>query len=532
MSDVPRLVLADALAPEGVAILEADDRLHVEDYSERSRAELEKGLAGAMGLIVRSGTEADAALIEAGDSLKVIGRAGVGLDNIDVEAATRRGIAVLNAPAGNTVSTAELAFALLLSAARRIPAADRSLRAERWDREAHRGVQLAGKTLGVVGAGRIGVEVIRRARAFGMNVIVADPYLTDERACDLDVELMELDDMLPRVDFLTLHVPLNPDTAGLLNEERISRLQPHAILVNTARGGIVDEGALAKALAEGRLFGAAMDVYGVEPLPVEHPLRDAPNLVLTPHLGAATHDARREVAIEIAAAVRAALVDDDYSAAVNMPPYLPRDRERLRPVLDLAERLGSVLGEVTEAGVSEVSVRYGGEVQRGLRLICSAVLIGLWRVRLDTSLNLINALPLARERGIRISRSRVSDVTGYRGMLEVSARAGEEVHVVTGGIESDGDLRLLRIDGYHVEVEPRGHLLIFKNRDEPGVVGDVGTRLGAAGVHIAEFHQARDLDAGESLAVLSLDEALTPDMLQGLRAIPAILYARGVRLDA
>ncbi len=532
MSDKPRLVLADALAPEGVEILEADSRLQVEDYSDRSRTELEKGLAGAMGLIVRSGTQADADLIEAGDSLRVIGRAGVGLDNIDVEAATRRGIAVMNAPAGNTVSTAELAFALLLAAARRILAADRSMRAGQWDRKTYRGAQLAGKILGVIGAGRIGVEVIRRARAFGMKVIVADPYLTHERACDLDVELVELDDMLPRVDFLTLHVPLNPETEALMNEERIARLRPHAILVNASRGGIVDEEALARALSEGRLSGAAMDVYAVEPLPAEHPLRDAPNLVLTPHLGAATHDAQREVAIEIAAAVRAALVDDDYGAAVNMPPYLPRDHERLRPVLDLAERLGLVLGEVTEAGVSEVSVRYGGEVPRGLRLISSAVLIGLWRVRLDTSLNLINALPLARERGIAVSRSRMGEVTGYRGILEVSVRAGEEVHVVTGGIESDGDLRLLRIDGYHVEVEPRGHLLIFKNRDEPGVVGDVGTRLGAAGVNIAEFHQARDLDTGESLAVLSLDEALTSAVLLDLRAIPAILYARGIRLDA
>jgi len=305
---------------------------------------------------------------------------------------------------------------------------------------------------------------------------------------------------------------VNLETEALMNEERIAHLQPHAILVNASRGGIVDEEALARALIEGRLSGAAMDVYAVEPLPAEHPLLEAPNLVLTPHLGAATHDAQREVAIEIAAAVRAALVDDDYGAAVNMPPYLPRDHERLRPVLDLAERLGSVLGEVTEAGVSEVSVRYGGEVSRGLRLISSAVLIGLWRVRLDTSLNLINALPLARERGIAVSRSRMGEVTGYRGILEVSVRAGDEVHVVTGGIESDGDLRLLRIDGYHV--------------------GDVGTRLGLAGVNIAEFHQARDLDTGESLAVLSLDEALTSDVLQDLRAIPAILYARGVRLDA
>ena len=532
MSDRPRVVLADAIAPEGVAILEADRRLQVEDYSTRSRVDLERGLAGATGLIVRSGTQADAALFAAAESLKVVGRAGVGLDNIDVEAATRRGVAVMNAPAGNTVSTAELAFALLLSAARRIPAADRSLRAGEWDRKAFRGAQLSGRTLGVVGAGRIGTEVIQRARAFGMKVIVADPYMTEERARDLYVDLMELDDMLPRVDFLTLHVPLTEETAGLLDADRIGRLQPHAVLVNAARGGMLDEAALASALREGRLAAAALDVYAIEPLPEQHPLREAPNLVLTPHLGAATHDAQRQVAIEIAASVRAALLEGDYRAALNMPPYDPGDRDRLRPVLDLAERMGSVLGEVTQGGVNEVSVRYGGEVQRGLRLISSAVLIGLWRVRLDASPNLINALPLARERGISVSRSRVGEVTGYRGTLEVSARGGDEVHVVTGGMEGDGGLRLLRIDGYHVEVEPRGHLLIFKNRDVPGVVGEVGTRLGAAGVNIAEFHQARDSETGESLAVLSLDERLSSDLLADLRSIPSIRYARGVRLDA
>ena len=532
MTDRPRVVLADSLAAEGVAVLEADHRLQVDDYSARSRTELETGLPGATGLIVRSGTQADAALIAAGDSLKVVGRAGVGLDNIDVDAATRRGVAVMNAPAGNTVSTAELAFALLLSAARRIPVADRSLRAGKWDRKAFRGAQLSGKTLGVIGAGRIGAEVIQRARAFGMKVMVADPYMTEERAQDLYVELVELDDMLPRVDFLTLHVPLTRETEGLLDAERIGRLQPHAVLVNAARGGILDEAALAAALREERLAAAALDVYAEEPLPADHPLRGAPNLVLTPHLGAATHDAQREVAIEIAASVRAALLDGDYSAAVNMPPYDRGDRDRLRPVLDLAERLGSVLGEVIQGGVGEVSVRYGGEVQRGLRLISSAALIGLWKVRLDTSINLINALPLARERGISVSRARVGEVTGYRGTLEVTARSGDESHVVTGGVEADGQLRLLRIDGCHVEVEPRGYLLIFRNRDEPGVVGEVGTRLGAAGVNIAEFHQARDPSTGDSLAVLSLDERPGPDLLTDLRSLPPILWARGVRLDS
>lgn len=532
MSATTRLVLADPLAPEGIAVLTADRSLEVDDYSSRSRDELKEGLAGAAGLIVRSATRADADLIEAGSSLRVIGRAGVGLDNIDVETATRRGIAVLNAPAGNTVSTAELAFALLMSIARRIPAADRSVRAGKWDRKAFRGSQLAGKTLGVVGAGRIGAEVILRARAFGMRVLVADPYMTPGRAADLSVELLELQDLLPEADFLTLHVPLTSETRGLITREHIRRMKPTAFLVNAARGGILDEVALAEALTEGRLAGAAVDVFEREPLPQDHPLRRAPNLVLTPHLGAATHDAQREVAIEIARVVRAALVDGDYGAAVNMPPSLPRDRERMKPVLDLAKRLGAVLGEHASGGVSEVTVQFGGDVERGLRLITSAVLVGLLRGQLDSSLNLINALVLARDRGIAVSRSRVGELAGYRGMLEVSVTVGGRSHSVAGGVRDDGKPRLRRLDGFPVNIEPRGHLLIVRNDDVPGVIGDVGTTLGSAGVNIAEFHQARDLETGEALAVLSLDEKLPPEVLEDIRSLPAVRHARVVALDS
>jgi D-3-phosphoglycerate dehydrogenase len=515
-----RLVLADALAPDGVSILSADETLQVEDYSGRSRAELKEALAGASGLIVRSGTQADAELIAAGESLRVIGRAGVGLDNIDVDAATRQGVAVLNAPAGNTVSTAELAFALLLSAARRIPAADRSVRDGEWDRKAFHGSQLAGKSLGVIGAGRIGAEVILRARAFGMRVMVADPYMTTDRAADLSVELLELEDMLPRADYVTLHVPLTRETAGLMDARRIGMLKSSAILVNAARGGIVDEGAL-----------AAVDVFDREPLAADHPLRDAPNLVMTPHLGAATHDAQRKVAIEIAEAVRAALVDGDYSAAINMPPSLPRDRDHLVPVLDLAERLGSIVAVVTDGGVNELSVRYGGEVARGLRLITSSVLVGLLRGRIEATPNLINALLLARERGIIVSRTRVGEVSDYRGLVEVSVEAGGERHTVSGGVEPDGELRLLRVDHYHVDVAPRGNLLIVRNADSPGVIGEVGTRLGTAGVNIAEFHHVRDLETREALAVLALDERPDADLLDNLRAIPSVRYVGEIRLD-
>ncbi len=524
-----RLLVADPLAEEGIRILEEAGDLHVEDYSSRSREELKRGLTGAAGLIVRSGTRADAELLEGADSLEVIGRAGVGLDNIDVEAATRLGIAVFNAPAGNTVSTAELAFALLLSVARRIPAADRSLRDGHWNRKGFRGSQLGGKTLGVIGAGRIGTEIIARARAFGMKVLVNDPYLMPQRAEDLGAELLALEAMLPRCEFVTLHVPLTDDTRDLIGAAELALMKPSAMLVNAARGGIVDEEALAEALNTGGLAGAALDVFAVEPLPADHPLRSAPGLVLTPHLGAQTPEAQREVAIEIAASVRDALLRGDYRAAVNVPAFGATDLERVGPVLDLARRLGVLLAVITDGRSGRVDVRLGGGLERGLPLVAAAAMEGYLRRSLAGPLNLINSMVLAAERGIEVTRSRTGSVTGYAGIIEVGA---SEAHgeLVVGALEDYDHPRLLRIGRYHVDVEPRGDMLLVRNRDVPGVIGDVGTLIGDSGVNIAEFHQARDTDTGEALAVLVLDESVPAELLEALRELPAVTDARQVAL--
>lgn len=530
--DRERVVLADSLDAEGVAILEADGRLCVDDCSGRSRDELKRHLSGAAGLIVRSGTRADAELFAAGPELRVVGRAGVGLDNVDVEAATRRGIAVLNAPAGNTVSTAELAFALLLAAARGIGQADRSVREGRWERGAFRGAQLAGKTLGVVGGGRIGTEVIGRARAFGMSVLVSDPYMSADRAGDLEVDLLELDELLPQVDFLTLHVPLTPETLHLVDARRLALMKPTAVLVNAARGGIVDEDALAAALDAGRLSAAALDVFEVEPLPADSPLRRARNLLMTPHLGAATRDAQREVAIEIAQAVRTALIEGDLGTAVNVAPSVAGDREALKLVLDLAERLGSILREIASGRVDEVSVRYGGDVQRGLRLIASAALTGLLRGRLDDPVNIINALLVARDHGVTVARSRIGVARGYRGRLEVEIRSDGQTHAVSGGVEPGGELRVLGIDGYHVDVAPSGNLLVVRSDDVPGGIGEIGTRVGRAGLHVAELHQARDLESGEALVVLATDEEPGDSLVAEIGALPAVRTVRAVRFGS
>jgi D-3-phosphoglycerate dehydrogenase len=527
-----RLILADPLSDEGLEILNASVGLIVDDYSSRSRSELLAGLPGSSGLIVRSATMADAELLEHADVLEVIGRAGVGLDNIDLEVATRRGIAILNAPGGNTISTAELAFALLLSAARGIPEAAASMRAGRWDRKSISGAQVAGKTLGVIGAGRIGTEVIRRARAFGMQVVVADPYLTASRAENLQVDVLSLEDLLAASDFVTVHVPLGDATKGLIGAEEIAHMRPTAVLINAARGGIVDETALATALRDGSLGGAALDVFEEEPLPADHPLRECPNLIMTPHLGASTPEAQREVAIEIARAVRDALLDGDLGSAVNVPSVPAADRDRGTEALDLARRLGTVLGELTEGATDSITVRYTGAPGAMLQLVASAAVEGYLSRRLAGPLNVINALMLAEDRGIEVSRSRVDRAGRGKDWIELTSVTGTESRQVAGKLTARGEPRLLRVDGFRVELSPVGTLLFVSNVDVPGVIGGLGTVLAEADVNIGEFHQSRDRDAGRALGVVSLDVDLTADELARVREIPGVQDVRQVRIGA
>lgn len=524
------VVLADAVSPEGVELLEAAEGLRVIDRAGAGRAVLREALAEADAIIVRSSTTVDAGLLDAAPRLRVIGRAGVGVDNIDVEEATRRGIAVLNAPGGNTVSTAELALGLLLAAARRIPAAERSLRGGAWDRSAFRGRQLQGARLGVIGAGRIGSEVVHRARAFGMTVAVHDPYLPSERAADLGVELLELEELLGTSDAVTLHAPLTDETRGLLGPEEIGSMKEGALLVNAARGGLVDEEALAVALRSGRLGGAALDVYETEPLPDDSPLRNAPRLVMTPHLGAATSEARREVALEIASGVRDALLEGDLRAALNAPRIESKQRARVEPVLELGRRLGLLASEITGRRCRTLAVRYAGPHDELLRPLAAAAAEGFLSPTVDRPLNLVNALYLASERGIEVTRSREREEADYANYVELTVD-GEEGTVVGGALLGEGHSRLVRINEFHVDTVPRDTVLVIRNRDVPGVIGEVGTRLGAADVNIAEYHQARRAAGGDALAVITVDEAVSEEVLEELAGLPNVTAVRQVRFD-
>jgi D-3-phosphoglycerate dehydrogenase len=530
-----RVLLADPISDDGLGPLLGDDRF---ELVERDDEDIADQLADVDAVIVRSGTTLTRALIEGAPRLRVIGRAGVGVDNIDIDAATERGVAVLNAPSGNTTSAAELTFALLLSLARRIPAADRSMRSGEWDRTSFRGMELHGKTLGLVGAGRIGAEVARRARAFGLRVVAYDPYLSDERADTLGLVVAPLDHVLEEADILSLHVPLTEATENLIDAGALARMKPGAFLINASRGGVVDEAALVDALRAGRLGGAALDVFADEPPATDHPLRGMEGVVLTPHLGAATREAQRSVAQEIAGAVRAALVHGDLSKAVNAPALSGDEMRRLQPMLRLAYVLGRLASAMCGGRFRDIEVCVGGASERATRPITARGVEGaLASIVGRRAINLVNALHLAETRGIEVRRVTMSvppDVSG-----QVQVRLGRATDCFGGspeGLRVQGSLlagdhaRLTRIGDFRVDVAAQGSLIMLRNRDVPGVIGQVGTILGNAGANIAEYHQSRQGGGGEALAVISLDGPVDAPTMDALRALSDVLDARQAQL--
>jgi D-3-phosphoglycerate dehydrogenase len=530
-----RVLLADPISDDGLGPLLGDDRF---ELVERDDEDIADQLADVDAVIVRSGTTLTRALIEGAPRLRVIGRAGVGVDNIDIDAATERGVAVLNAPSGNTTSAAELTFALLLSLARRIPAADRSMRSGEWDRTSFRGMELHGKTLGLVGAGRIGAEVARRARAFGLRVVAYDPYLSDERADTLGLVVAPLDHVLEEADILSLHVPLTEATENLIDAGALARMKPGAFLINASRGGVVDEAALVDALRAGRLGGAALDVFADEPPATDHPLRGMEGVVLTPHLGAATREAQRSVAQEIAGAVRAALVHGDLSKAVNAPALSGDELRRLQPMLRLAYVLGRLASAMCGGRFRDIEVCVGGASARATRPITARGVEGaLASIVGRRAINLVNALHLAETRGIEVRRVTMSvppDVSG-----QVQVRLGRATDCFGGspeGLRVQGSLlagdhaRLTRIGDFRVDVAAQGSLIMLRNRDVPGVIGQVGTILGNAGANIAEYHQSRQGGGGEALAVISLDGPVDAPTMDALRALSDVLDARQAQL--
>jgi D-3-phosphoglycerate dehydrogenase len=527
-----KVLVADKIAREGLAPLAADPRFELIEKPGLAGDALAAAVADADAVLVRSATKITRESLARATRLKVIGRAGVGVDTIDVEAATERGVAVMNAPAGNTISAAELAFALLASLVRRIPAADRSMKAGQWERTAFSGTELYRKTLGLIGAGRIGSEVAARARAFGMRVLAYDPYLSPEAARALGMELTTLEGVLRDADAISLHVPLTESTRGMLNDERLALLKPTAVIINAARGGLIDEAGLIRRLGEGKLGGAAIDVFDKEPLPADHPLRAVPNVILTPHLGASTEEAQLNVALEIAEAVKAALLEGDFSGAVNAPLVGGERLQRLRPLLDLATRLGRLGAALVDGPVRTIEVRLAGEGQDLLRPVAAGAVIGVLERALSASaVNVVNALHLAKQRGITVEQTRLDAPHPSGETIELRIGSGGEMVRVAGAMLAEGHPRIVRINDFRIDVAPRGILLILQNRDVPGVIGRVGTLLGDAGINIAEYHQARLGAGGEALAAVSVDAALPGWQLATLQTMPDVRRVALAEMD-
>lgn len=523
-----RVVVADRVAESGLRLLGETAGVEVVNVAGKPREALERALETAHALIVRSETRVTADLMARAPWLRVIARAGTGVDTIDVHAATRRGVAVMNAPGANTVSAAEHAMGLLLGLARHIPWAADAMRRGEWDRKRFEGTELRGKTMGVVGLGRIGGHVARLARAFGMTVVGHDPFVPGERAAELGVaRLLPLDQLLGAADVVTLHLALTEQTRHLINAERLRLMKPTALLINTARGELVDEAALAEAVKAKRIGGAAIDVFGVEPLPADSPLRGLDRVILTPHLAASTAEAQERVAVEICTAVRDALVEDDLSSAVNVPGISGDQLRRLRSLLDLARRLGRLAGALVEPPIRAVEVLYGGRDETAPRPVQLAALEGLLLGTGQQRVSLVNAQMIAEERGIRLARRQEDPQGGFETTLGVAIEAGERRARVVGAVTGNGHGRIVLIDEFHVDIVPEGWMLVVRNRDVPGVIGRVGTVLGGAGINIGSYHQARRPTPGDlALAAITVDQPLTNGVLDELRRLPDVLEVR------
>lgn len=528
-----RVLVTDDIDPQGVALLRDVPDFVVDEVPTLPAAELMDRIAGCDALVGRSATRISAELLERGDRLKVVGRAGVGVDNIDMAAATRLGIAVLNAPAGNTVAVAELFFGAVISLLRGLGRADASMHQGRWDRSALLGSELKGKTLGIVGLGRIGSEVAHRAHAFGMAVAAYDPYVTAERFAALRVRrAAALEALLDEADVLTVHTPLTDETRGMVGTAELARLREGAVVVNLARGGIVDDGALLAALESGRLGGAVLDVYVKEPLTGEHPFCSRPDVFLSPHIGASTREAQRNVAVDVCAAVRDALLQGDLSRSLNAA--LDADVAGLAGALLLARRAAVVaralLADADAPSVASVTLKTGEDLAPAASALLSAAAVGVLEDVMDVGrVNLINARSVATGRGIALGVG-TGGVPPHARALEVRLAADGAREVRVGGVATvDGPPRITRIGDFHVDVVPRGTLLVLGNDDVPGVIGHVGTALGGAGVNIAEYHQARMTPGGEALAVVTLDGEVPASVRDVLLALPSVRAATLVR---
>jgi D-3-phosphoglycerate dehydrogenase len=525
-----RVLISDKLAPEGIAILDAESGIEVESKPGIAPDELAEIIGGFDALVIRSGTKVTAELIASATKLQAIGRAGIGVDNVDVEAASKKGIVVINTPGGNNVTTAEHTISMMLACARHIPQADATLRAGQWRRSDFVGSEVCGKTLGIVGIGNIGSIVSDRARGLRMHVIAYDPFLTEEGAKRLGIELVALDELYERADFISVHTPLTDDTRGLISDAAFEKVKAGVRIINCARGGIVDEEALARAIDAGKVAGAAIDVFVEEPPGPDHPLIGKPQVVATPHLGASTGEAQLNVAISVAEQIRDFLLHGMITSAVNVPAVTPEQAETQSPYLRLAEKMASLHVQLRGSAPREVRIELRGEAgEADSRPITAAVLKGLLASVLEGPVNAVSAPILAKERGIKVVEMRSTEVSGFTNSIKVEFIGSSATDVIVGAVFGHDVGRLVRFNDFHFEAVPEGHILILHNRDVPGVVGNVGTYLADQNVNIAGLELGRV--GGDAVSFFHVDTALKPDQMDALRELPDITAADMVCLD-
>lgn len=519
-----KVLVSDPLSEEGINYLR--QKVEVCVCLDLSPGGLISEIGEYEALIVRSGTKVTAEVIEAANKLKVIGRAGVGVDNIDVERATEKGIMVINSPEGNTISAAEHTIAMLVSLARNIPAADTSLKAGEWKRSRFMGVELYKKTLGIIGLGRIGSEAAKRARGFGMKIIAYDPYISTERAQKLGVELVELEEVYRWSDFLTLHTTKTSNTYHMINEKQLAMMKDGVRIINCARGGLIDEDDLYKALQNGKVAGVALDVFENEP-PLDSPLLALDNVIVTPHLGASTKEAQVNVALQIAEQVLHALHDEPVVSAVNMTVIMPETMAEVAPFLPLMRFLGGFYMQTFDGQVKEIEIIYSGEVANyQVNPLTNSFLIGLFSVMMNEHVNYINAPVVARNRGIEVREVTTKNVDNFTNLITVNIKTAAGTFTLSGTIFNHNDMRIVRIGDYRVEVAPSRYMLVCTYDDKPGVIGRVGTVLGENNVNIAGMYVGRKSIGGEAAMVLQVDEPVSEEVLMSLREIDSILTVR------
>jgi D-3-phosphoglycerate dehydrogenase len=517
---MPKVLISDKMDPRAAEIFR-ERGVEVDEITGKTPEELAAMIGDYDGLAIRSSTKVTKAILEAATKLKVVGRAGIGVDNVDIPSASAKGVVVMNTPFGNSITTAEHAIALMFALARDLPEADKSTQAGKWEKNRFMGVEMTNKTLGLIGAGNIGSIVADRAIGLKMKVVAFDPFLTPERAIELGVEKVELDELLKRADFITLHTPLTDSTRNILSKENLAKTKKGVRIVNCARGGLIDEAALKEGLDSGHIAGAALDVFVTEPAK-ESPLFGTPNFISTPHLGASTTEAQVNVAIQVAEQMADFLMTGGVTNALNMPSLSAEDAPKVKPYLALAEKLGSLVGQLAHDNLTKISIEVeGAAAELNLKPITGAVLAGLMRVYSDT-VNMVNAPYLAKERGLDVREVRHDREGDYHTLIRVSVQTSQGERSVAGTLFANSQPRLVEIFGVKVEADLTDRMLYIVNEDAPGFIGRLGTALGEAGVNIGTFHLGRRNAGGEAVLLLSVDQPVDGATLDKVKALPGV----------